>query len=199
AAASLEEILGEDKLRRARAWSATELRSGVFLSQPNGTYRFAPAPRLAQIAPWQGIVAGEIDGDGNADLYVVQNSFAPAPWVGRFDGGLSQLLRGDGQGGLTAVPPAESGLVVPGDAKALVALDLDDDGWTDFLVSRNHDSTLAFRQRGTADFRPLRVRVRGPAGNRQSIGARVTCVYADGSRVADEIHAGSGYYSQSTN
>ena len=47
----------------------------------------------SQVAPWQGIAAEDFDGDGRADLYVAQNSFAPAPLVGRFDGGL-ELHRG---------------------------------------------------------------------------------------------------------
>ncbi len=136
--------MGDDKLAKAQRFAATELRSGVFLSQGDGTYHFEPLPRVAQIAPLQGIVAGDFDGDGHADIYAVQNSFAPITAVGRFDGGLSQLLRGDGRGHFTAVPVAESNLIVPGDAKALVVLDLDHDGWPDFLVSRNNDQTLAF-------------------------------------------------------
>lgn len=128
ARATLPEILGHDALAAAQRFAATEFRSGVLLSQPDGTYRFEPLPRLAQIAPIQGLVAGDFDGDGHANIYAAQNSFAPIPSVGRFDGGLSQLLRGDGHGHFTPVPPAESGLVVPGDAKALAVLDLDEDG-----------------------------------------------------------------------
>ena len=146
----LGEIVGEDKLAVAQRFAATELRSGVFLSQPDGTYRFEPLPRLAQIAPLQGVVAGDFDGDGKADIYAVQNSYAPIPPVGRFDGGFSQLLRGDGHGHFTAVPPRESGLMVPGDAKALAVLDLDQDGWPDFLVTRNNATPLAFRNQGVA-------------------------------------------------
>ena len=95
----------------------------------------------------------------------MQNSYAPIPSVGRFDGGLSQLLRGDGQGHFAPVPPAASGLVVPGDAKALAVLDLDQDGWPDFLVSRNNDSALAFHNNGLADHRSFGVRLHGAAGN----------------------------------
>ncbi len=124
AKATLGRVLGDDRLATATRYEATELQSGVFLSQPGGAYRFTPLPRLAQIAPFQGVVAGDFDGDGCADLYAVQNSFAPIGAVGRFDGGLSQLLRGDGRGGFTPVAPLASGLVVPGDAKALVTLDL---------------------------------------------------------------------------
>lgn len=68
-------------------------RHGVPVSQPNGTYRFEPLPRIAQIAPIQGIVAGDFEDNGCADIYAVQNSYAPIPSIGRFDGGLSQLLR----------------------------------------------------------------------------------------------------------
>jgi hypothetical protein len=197
ARATLGEILGEDKLAAAQRFAATEFRSGVFLSQPDGTYRFEALPRLAQISPLQGLVAGDFDGDGHADIYAVQNSYSPIPLVGRFDGGLSVLLRGDGRGHFTAVPPVESGLVVPGDAKALAVLDLDHDGWPDFLITRNNSTTLAYRNQGIAGRHSLCVRLRGPAGNPTAIGARVVLELADGSTQTGEIYAGSGYYTQS--
>jgi hypothetical protein len=197
ARATLGEILGEDRLAAAQRFAATELRSGVFLSQPDGTHRFEPLPRIAQVSPIQGLAAGDFDGDGRADIYAVQNSYSPVPSVGRFDGGLSQLLRGDGRGGFLAVPPAESGLVVPGDAKGLAVADLDHDGWPDFLVTRNNGATLALRNAGIAGRRSLCVRLRGPAGNPCGVGALVTLDLGDGSAQTGEVYAGSGYYSQS--
>jgi hypothetical protein len=195
---TVEEIFGAEKLAAAERYTATELRSGVFLSQPDGTYRFEPLPRIAQIAPTQGLVTGDFDGDGFADVYAVQNLHAPIPAVGRFDGGLSQLLRGDGHGHFTAVAPAESGLLVPGDAKGLAVLDLAGDGWPGFLVTRNNSSTLAFRNRGVAGAHALRVDVAGPRGNPTGVGALVTLERADGSRSAAEVYGGSGYCSQSS-
>jgi hypothetical protein len=197
AKATLAEILGADKLAAATKYEATELRSGVFLSQPDGTYRFEPLPRLAQIAPLQGVVAGDFDGDGHADLYAVQNSYAPIPSVGRFDGGLSQLLRGDGHGHFTVVPPWQSGLLVPGDAKALVTLDLDADGWPDFVLTRNHAPVLAWRNTGLPGRHSFQVRVQGAPGNPTALGARVSLELADGTTQTAEIQAGSGYASQS--
>jgi hypothetical protein len=198
ARATLGEILGEEKLAAARRLAATEFRSGVLLSQPDGTFRFEALPRLAQISPLQGVVAGDFDGDGHADIYAVQNTYAPIPCVGRFDGGLSVLLRGDGRGNFTPAPPAESGLVVPGDAKALAVVDLDQDGWPDFLITRNNSSTLAFRNHGVPGRHALRVLLRGPPGNPTAVGARVTVELADGSTQMSEVCAGSGYYSQSS-
>jgi len=128
----------------------------------------------------------------------VQNSYAPIPAVGRFDGGLGLMLRGDGRGHFEPVPPAESNLVVPGDAKALAVLDLDGDGWPDFLVSRNNDTSLAFRNRGVAGRNSLRIALHGPPGNPTAVGARVEIGLADGSTQACEVHAGSGHTSQSS-
>ena len=197
ARATLGEIFGDDKLAAARRFAATELRSGVLLSQPDGTHRFEPLPRIAQIAPIFGLAAGDLDGDGRADIYAVQNSFSPIPSIGRFDGGLSQFLRGDGRGNFTAVVPAESGLVVPHDAKGLAVLDIDQDGWPDFVVTRNNASTVAFRNRRVPGRNSLCLRLRGPSPNPSAVGARATAEHADGSTQTGEIHAGSSYYSQS--
>jgi hypothetical protein len=194
----LGEIVGSERLAKASRFAATELRSGVFLSRPDGTFRYEPLPRIAQISPFQGTVAGDFEGGGHAGIFAVQNSYAPIRSVGRFDGGLGQLIRGDGKGLFTAVPAAESGLVVPGDAKALAVLDLDDDGWPDFLVTRNNDSMLAFRNNGTPGRRMLRIQLHGAAGNPTAVGSRITVELTDGSREMAEVCAGSGYYSQST-
>jgi hypothetical protein len=142
------------------------------------------------------VVAGDFDGDGFADIYAVQNSFSPVASTGRFDGGLSQLLRGDGRGGFACVAPEASGLVVPGDAKALVSLDLNADGWPDFLASRNGESTLAFVQSPQVGRGYVAVRAVGARGNPSAIGARLTLTLSDGVSQTVELTAGSGYYSQ---
>ncbi len=196
--ATVPEIVGEDKLAKAERYAATEFRSGVFLSQPDGSFHFESLPRLAQIAPLQGIVAGDFNGDGYADIYTAQNSYAPITPVGRFDGGLSQLLLGDGHGHFNPVAPIDSGLVVPRDAKALAAIDFNQDGWPDFLVTRNNDTTLAFRNTPIAGRKSLRIALQGRPGNPTAAGARITVELSDGTTQTSEVYLGSGYNSQST-
>ena len=144
------------------------------------------------------MAALDFDGSGHPGIYALQNSYAPIPAVGRFDGGLSQLLRGDGHGGFVPVPVAESGLEVPGDAKALAVLDLEGDGWPDLLVSRNGSPAMAFRHGRRAGRNSFRVRLRGHPGNPTAVGSFVTVEHANGMLQAAEVTAGSGYYSQSS-
>ncbi|HTL68757.1 MAG TPA: FG-GAP-like repeat-containing protein [Lacunisphaera sp.] len=198
AKATLGEVFPPAALNAATRLAATELRSGVFLSQPDGTYRFVPWPRLAQIAPAAGMLAGDFDGDGRADLLVVGNSYAPIPEVGRFDGGVGWLLQGDGRGGFAPVPPARSGFIVRHDARALVAADLNQDGWPDAFVTRNNDPALAFLNRGQPGRHSFAVALRGRSGNPAAVGARLRLELADGTAQTAEIAAGGGYFSQSS-
>lgn len=198
ARATIEEVFGAGVLEAAQKLTATELRSGVFLSQPNGTFEFAPLPRLAQLAPIYGMAAGDFDGDGHADLITVGNSFAPIPEVGRFDGGVGWLMRGDGRGNFEPVSPKESGIVVRRDAKGLGVVDFNQDGWPDLFATRNNDRPLALLNAGKEERRCFGVALRGGPGNPEAVGARLTLTLADGSSQTAEAAGGSGYFVHST-
>jgi hypothetical protein len=115
----VDRIFPPERLAAATRLAATELASGIFLQQQDGTFKFSPLPRAAQLAPINGFVFADLDGDGLPDLYCVGNFFGPEPMTGRFDGGVSLLLHGNGHGLFTPMSPAVSGLVVPGDARAV--------------------------------------------------------------------------------
>jgi hypothetical protein len=73
--------------------------------------------------------------------------------------------------------------------------DFDGDGRVDVVISQNGAETKLYRNKGAQP--GLRVRLRGPAGNPDGIGA--VCRAATRTGVlgaAHEIHAGSGYWSQ---
>ncbi len=122
AAASLADIFGADKLAGVKRLAATELASGVFVQQADGSFKFSALPREAQLAPVNAIVARDLDGDSKLDLLLVGNHFGPEPTTGRFDGSLGLVLKGDGKGAFTALLPAASGVIVPGEARAALAL-----------------------------------------------------------------------------
>ncbi len=196
AKSTVEDIYGE-RLAGARRLEANELASGVLLQRDDG-FEFQPLPTLAQVAPAYGLALQDFDGDGHVDLLIAQNFYGPEPKTGRFDGGISLLLRGDGAGGFHPVEPRESGIVVSGDAKALAVLDLQADGRPDVLITQNAGPLLAFQHEGQPDRTFFSVAAKGARGNRDSIGALIRVKYQDGHVETRELAAGSGHLAQSS-
>lgn len=142
AAATLPEILGEEALAQALRVEADQLASGVFLSQPDGTWAFSPFPRIAQISPAMEILVIWYDEDEHADLLLLQNDHSPLEVVGRFGGGLSQVLRGDGTGCFEPVMPRDSGVIIRGAVADAVTLDVDGDGEDEVFLTRVRDRSM---------------------------------------------------------
>jgi len=143
--ATIDEIFPAEHLAKAKRYEATELASGIYFQQADGTFEFKPLPSMAQISPINGIVARDLDGDGITDLYCVGNNFGPEPSTGRFDGGVSILLKGDGHGGFTPVPAWQSGLLAAGDTRAAVAVALPGQkGIPTIAVSQSNGPVLLF-------------------------------------------------------
>ena len=195
-AALLPEIYSDEKLSKAFHLSATQLASGVFLNDGHGHFTFRELPRLAQTSPIFGVAALDLNGDGHLDLVAVQNFAGPQVETGRFDGGISLLLLGDGQGGFTPATPAQSGLCIPGDARGLAVGDWNLDGRPDLVVTRINENVLALANHGT-EGHAFSVKLTGASGNPDAIGARISFHSPDGRAQAAELYAGSGYLSQS--
>jgi hypothetical protein len=198
ASASLVDIYTPTCLDQAHRFAAKTLESGLLLNQGDGTFRFETLPRLAQAAPGFGAIVRDLDLDGNPDIYFVQNFYSPQPETGRMAGGLSLLLRGDGNGDFEPVWPRESGLVVPGDAKSLTAADVNQDGLTDLVVGINNGPVETFVRRGPSTAETFSLRLIDSHGAPSAPGARIVVRFTSGAAQTFETYAGGGYLSQSS-
>ena len=192
AAASLEQILG-DRLKAARELRVNWLDTTLFLNRGDH-FEARPLPWEAQLAPAFGVGVGDVDGDGNEDVFLSQNFFAVEEGTSRYDAGRGLWLRGDGQGNLSPVSGPESGVLVYGEQRGAALSDFDGDGRVDLVVTQNAAETKLFRN--VAGQPGLRVRLRGPLGNVAGVGAVLRAHYGERTGPARELHAGSGYWSQ---
>ena len=191
-AASVAEILG-DRFNSAKVLQANWLETTLFLNRGD---HFEPhvLPIEAQFAPAFGISVGDLDGDGNEDIFLSQNFFAVDGETPRYDAGRGLWLAGDGKGNFRPVPGQESGLTIYGEQRGCALCDYDGDGRVDLVVTQNGAATKLYRNAGA---RPgLRVRLKGPPGNPNGVGAAIRLLAGARPGPLREIHAGAGYWSQ---
>ncbi len=192
AAASVNTLLG-DAAAKSREVSASTLASVVLLNR-GGRFEMRPLPAAAQWAPAFGLAVADFDGDGQADVFLAQNLFAVRPEDNRLDSGRGLLLRGDGKGGFAPLPGDRSGIALYGEQRGAVAVDFNEDGRPDLVVTQNGAATQVLRNSGG---RPgLRVKLDGPAGNPDGVGAVLWPVWSAGRGAAQTVTAGGGYWSQ---
>jgi hypothetical protein len=80
------------------------------------------------------------------------------------------------------------------DQRGAAASDYDRDGRLDLAVGQNAAETRLYHNTGAKA--GLRVRLVGPAGNPDAVGAALRIRYADGDGPVHEVRAGSNYWSE---
>jgi hypothetical protein len=190
--AGIETVLGPASARASRL-EATTFDHTVFLNRGD-RFEARPLPAEAQLAPAFHAGVADFNGDGREDVFVTQNFFATEAETPRYDAGRSLLMSGGAGGALTPEDGQSSGLVVYGEQRGAAHADFDADGRLDLAVSQNAGLTRLFRNVGAKP--GLRVRLVGPSGNPDGVGAQMRLVYGDGSGPLREVQAGSGYWSQ---
>jgi len=114
----------------------------------DGSFTLVPLPLAAQQAPVYGMLAADLDGNGTLDLLLAGNFDGVQPEIGRMSASYGLLLRGDGKGTFTPVRTAESGFLVPGQARDIARIRTRDG--PRYVVTRNNDRPLVFRAAPTS-------------------------------------------------
>ncbi|MCF2487542.1 VCBS repeat-containing protein [Dyadobacter sp. CY347] len=122
ARATTQDVISPELLHKATVSKASYFSSSYIENLGKGKFKIKALPLQAQFAPVQGIVIRDVDGDGNTDLILSGNSYAPDASIGRFDAMQGLYLKGDGHGNFAPVPQALSGLMLNGDNRSLVEL-----------------------------------------------------------------------------
>lgn len=146
AEASIRDMFSSSRLQEAVHYQADTFASVYLQNNGDGSFTSFPLPNLAQMSPIKGIIAHDVDGDGNLDLIVAGNLYHSEPNTPRADAGNGLWLKGDGHGTFTPIPPFVSGFLAPLQVTDL-ALITTPTGKA-VLVANNSDSLQVFTIRG---------------------------------------------------
>ncbi len=186
AVADIHQIFGDDQLKDALVLEANNFSSCYIQNMGNGKFSIAPLPAMAQMAPLNGMVATDVNSDGNLDVVLVGNDYGNEVTAGRYDAMNGLLLLGDGAGNFKPQQTRQSGFFVPGDAKALVQL-RSADGKSLLAASQNQGAIKLFKARNNAILIPV---------NKDDKYAIIKL--KNGKLRKQELYYGSGFLSQST-
>ena len=147
--ATFEESFLPEELAQAYVACSHRFESSYLENLGNGKFRVSALPLEAQFAPVYGMVTGDFDADGNLDVLIVGNSYAPEIISGRADASCGLYLRGDGNGNFTAVAAKRSGFMADNDGKGMAKVLLSDDSEL-LVVGNNSGPVRAYvsRQKG---------------------------------------------------
>ena len=140
--ASVPQLFSPSQLQQAIHYGADTFASVYLQNEGNETFASLALPNLAQVSPIKGMIAHDVDGDGNLDLIVAGNLYDAEPNTPRADAGNGLWLKGDGQGHFTPVPSVESGFLAPLDVTGLVLINTP--AGKAVLVANHGDSLQAF-------------------------------------------------------
>jgi len=135
--ATIEDILGKDKIKESIVLKCYMLESGWWENQ-DGRFAFHPFPTQAQVAPAQGMIIADLDGDQNADVFIAGNKYKMEVETGRLDAGIGAFFKGNGKGEYRWINNLASGIWATGDVRDVALLNGPGNS-TRILVANNND------------------------------------------------------------
>ena len=119
-----EDIFGSNILDQSILKIAVMFESSLFLNNGDGTFKTSKLPVEAQFSPVRDIIVQDFNKDGVSDLVLAGNNYPVRPSYGRYDASYGWYLAGDSNNRLKTLMPVESGLILKGDARRIVLVEI---------------------------------------------------------------------------
>jgi len=185
--AAFSDIFSQEDLHGAFVLRSETFASSYFENKGNGMFAITPLPLSFQISPINGIIATDVDNDGNVDILSVGNSYSNDGFVGRDDAGTGACLLGDGKGNFRMASNLETGFRADMDAKAMNTLLV---GKEELLVISNNNGPLeSFSFHQDVSIRLERL---------QPLDAYALVTLRSGAQYKQEFYYGGSYLAQSS-
>lgn len=189
--AKLSSIVGGDSnLYSGGSRFVYEMSSLMLINDGKGSFSTKSLPVISQISPIYGMIAEDIDNDGNLDLIHTGNFYGPDRDMWRYDAGIGMVLKGDGKFGFKELSVKESGFYVPGEGRALILMP---------RVGKNSLLLVSSANKGTMQIfeKPLDAKSALLKMNQSDMITHAIIEYKNGKKRRHEFYNGSGHLSQS--
>jgi hypothetical protein len=188
--AKLTSIVGGDtNLYSGGSRYVYEMNSLMLINDGKGSFTTKRLPVISQISPIYGMIAEDIDNDGNLDLVHTGNFYGPDRDMWRYDAGIGMVLKGDGKLGFKELSVKESGFYVPGEGRALIMMPRADKNSLLLLSSANKGTLQIFEK--TLNPKTSLIKL-----NQSEMLTHAIIEYKNGKKRRHEFHNGSGHLSQ---
>jgi hypothetical protein len=138
-----ETLLGEAPPADAIPYSVTDLGTAIIWNNGD-TLTTEPLPVEAQVSPVFAILAEDLDGDGQTDLWLGGNFYGLKPEVGYNNSSRGVFLKGN-SGSFTYMSPAETGIEVSGEVRDVISFQGPDG--IRILIARNNGSMVMYERK----------------------------------------------------
>ena len=118
----IHQLFPGDGLKGALKLTANNFNSVYLRNDGKAHFKWEPLPAEAQLSSLFGMLAEDINGDGNLDVIINGNDYGIEVSTGRYDALNGLVLVGDGNGNFHPLTILQSGFFVPGNGKSIVKL-----------------------------------------------------------------------------
>jgi enediyne biosynthesis protein E4 len=137
AKASVEDIIGKEKIKGSLRLELTQFRSGIFWGTAEGDYRWEAFPLEAQISPIVGFTLADADGDGKPEVIAAGNLYDTEVETTRYDAGQGTIMNWNGEKWIYH-RPLETGFYAGGNIRSMASIKTGNK--TAILLARGNDS-----------------------------------------------------------
>jgi hypothetical protein len=129
---------------RSLHYQVNTLQSSVLWNN-NGQFELQALPLEAQVSPVFGILADDLDGDGQKDIWLGGNFYGLKPQAGRHNASRGVYLKGEGHRSFRYISPRESGIKAVGEVRDARVIEVK--GKKYLLIARNNAGVLLFEKK----------------------------------------------------